>query len=109
MSSSSPAQEGQRDKTATVRSTDGVSWDQLAELDDQTLGGNLAAYGGTLYAVGTAAITHPITDGEDWGGLVSRVPTDGVNWTTALLPGIDLQAIRTKFGGACARASSRLN
>ena len=100
VSSSPPVREGQLGKTTTVRSTDGVSWDQLAELDDQTLGGNLAAYAGTLYAVGTAATTHPITDGEDWGDLVSRVSTDGVNWTTALLPGIDLQAIRAKFGGA---------
>ncbi len=86
--------------TVAQRSSDGITWSELGTIADARVLRNLAAYNGSLYNVGTAAITQPIRNGDDWGDIVTRTSQGGSEWTTALLPGIDLRAIRDKFGGA---------
>jgi hypothetical protein len=81
-----------------MKSTDGVTWTPLGTVANTAYMRNLSVYDGALYSVGTAAITAPIKDAEDWGDIVTRTSTNGTDWSTDLLPGIDVRAIRKKYG-----------
>jgi hypothetical protein len=89
-----------------IRSTDGASWEPVGLADQVAQARNLAAYDGALYSVGTAPITAPIADGEDWGDIVTRTSLNGVDWTTELLPGVDIRAIRQQYGGGFSRTAA---
>jgi hypothetical protein len=95
-----PGTGGRKVDAVALRSSDGAAWEPVGTVTDTSFMRNLAAYDGHLYGVSTAAITASIADGEDWGDIVTRTSPDGVNWTTTLLPGVDVRAVRKEYRAA---------